>query len=67
MLIDKNDEIKYFRRSTSSSESIFVIMLPLPGLIMNRFAKDTFNMDEKFPDVFTDFMGLGVFYLGRSW
>ena len=27
------------------------------GILLNRFSKDTYYMDERFPDVFLDFMG----------
>ena len=27
------------------------------GILLNRFSKDTYYMDERFPDVFLDFLG----------
>ncbi|KAL5251848.1 hypothetical protein ACHWQZ_G014863 [Mnemiopsis leidyi] len=32
------------------------------GIIINRFSKDTYFMDERFPDVLLEFMGLLILY-----
>ena len=33
------------------------------GILLNRFSKDTYYMDERFPDVFLDFIGELVYNL----